>query len=75
MEVQSRTSKIVAISPNVVVMRELRSGEALHMMIYVSEYSPTDRFIPFRVEYTTESELHKNMVVPIAIDISKFLIK
>jgi hypothetical protein len=75
MEVTNRTTKVLAISPNNVYMRDLRPGEVIHMMVYVGEYCANDRFIPFKVEYITESEEQKCMSLPISVDISKFLIK
>lgn len=71
----SKTGKVLAVSPATVVVREFRAGEVLHMVIYLGEYSSNDRFIPFKIDYATESELYKSMTVPIAIDISKFLLR
>lgn len=56
-------------------MMELKSKEVVHQLIYVSEFSPTEYFIPLKIEYDTESGKSKLMIIPISIDISKFMIK
>jgi hypothetical protein len=44
-------------------------------MLYVSEFSPEEYFIALDIEYESEGGVHKLMNIPIAIDISKFLVK
>jgi hypothetical protein len=56
-------------------MEDFRPEEVLHQIIYFSEYDPENYFLPIKISYSTQTQVNKVVQIPLAIDISKFLLK
>jgi hypothetical protein len=75
MSVSTQSPKLLAVQPNPIHLRDLRSREVVHQVLYLSEFSPSHHFIPLEVSYESAGGHQKQLTVPIATDISKFLIR
>lgn len=56
-------------------MEDFRPDEILHQIIYFSEYDHENYFLPIKISYSTQTQVNKVVQIPLAIDISKFLLK
>ena len=76
-EITERYSKrILSVTPQRVVMKDLRPKEIVHQVLYISEFSSEYQFVPLKIAYgIEETNVYRTVVIPIATDISKFLIK
>ena len=67
--------KLMACKPQKIFISELHSSQTVHQVLYLSEYNPNFYYIPLTINFITESNSSKQIIIPVSIDIMKFLQK